>query len=99
MGLAITHWKDKEDVFMMTTCIPDSKTILQKRGVETTVPTVVHTHNNMMGDVDRSKQMTTSYPTEHKPNKEVVQETFHASYKHIFIQCSHHKQKERRQIG
>ena len=31
-------------------------------------------------------------------NKELVQETFYASYKHIFIQCSHHTQKERRQI-
>ena len=27
-------------------------------------------------------------------NKEVVQETFYASYKHIFIQCSHHTQKK-----
>ena len=26
-------------------------------------------------------------------SKEVVQETFHASYKHILIQCSHHTQK------
>ena len=52
MDLAITHWKDKSDVFMITTCIPDSKTVVQRCGVETTLPTVIHTHNNMMGDVD-----------------------------------------------
>ena len=32
LGLAITHWKDKKDVFMMTTSIPDSKTILERYG-------------------------------------------------------------------
>ena len=49
LGLAITHWKDKRDVFMITTCIPDSKTVVQRRGVQTTLPTVIHTYNNMMG--------------------------------------------------
>ena len=52
MGLAITHWKDKSDIFMITTCIPDSKTVVQRCGVETTLPTVIHTHNNMIGGVD-----------------------------------------------
>ena len=47
MGLAITHWKDERDVFMITTCILDSKTIVQTRGVKTTLPTVIHTYNNI----------------------------------------------------
>ena len=67
MGLAITHWKDKRDVFMITTCIPDSKSVVQRQGVKTTLPTVIHTYNNMMGGVERHNQMTTSYPTE--PNR------------------------------
>ena len=29
----------------------------------------------------------------------MVKETFYSSYKHIFIQCSHNTQKERKQIG
>ena len=60
MELAITHWKNKRDVFMITICIPDSKTVAQKRGVETTLPAVIHTYNNMMGGADRNDQMTTS---------------------------------------
>ena len=50
---------------MMITCVLHSKTVAQRRGVETTVPTVIHTYNNMMGDVDQSDWMT-SYPTERK---------------------------------
>ena len=76
MGLAITHWKDKRDVFMMTTCIPDSKTVVQRRGVETTVPTLIHTYNNMMRGIDRSDQMTTSYPTERKRIKKWYKKYF-----------------------
>ena len=52
----------------------------------------------MIGIIDRRGQMTIFYPSECKRSKEVVQETFLASYKHI-IPCSHHTQKERRQIG
>ena len=52
MGLAITHWKDKRDVFVITSCIPDFKTVVQRRGVETTLSTAIHTYNNMMGSVD-----------------------------------------------
>ena len=76
MDLAITHWKDKRDVFMITTCIPDSKTVVQKRRVETTLPTVIHTSNNMMGGVDRSHQMATSYPTKHKRIKKWYKKHF-----------------------
>ena len=34
MGLAITYWKDK-DVFMITTCTPDSKTVVKRCGFYT----------------------------------------------------------------
>ena len=60
MGLSITHYKDKKDVFMITICIPDSETVVQRRGVVTTLPAVIHTYHNMMGGVDRNDQMTTS---------------------------------------
>ena len=40
MDLAITHWKDKRDVFIIKTSIPYSKTVVQRRGVQTTLPTV-----------------------------------------------------------
>ena len=33
MGLTITHWKDKRDVFMITTCIPDSATAVWRCGL------------------------------------------------------------------
>ena len=66
MDLAIIHWKDKRDVFMITTCIPDSKAIVRRRGVEKTLPDVIHTYNNMIDGVGQSDQMTTSYPTECK---------------------------------
>ena len=29
---------------MITTCVLHSKTVVQRRGVETTVPTVIHTY-------------------------------------------------------
>ena len=45
MGLTIKHWQNKRDVFMITNCIPDSKTVVLRRGVHTTVPTVLHTYN------------------------------------------------------
>ena len=61
---------------MITTCIPDSKTVLQRRGVQTTLPNVIHTYNNMMGGVDRSGQMTTSYPTERKRIKKLYKKHF-----------------------
>jgi len=40
-GLEITHWKDKRDVFMMTTCIPDGESQVQTCGKEAEIPTVV----------------------------------------------------------
>ena len=76
MALPITHWKDKGDVFMITTCIPDCKAVVQKRVVETTLPTVIHIYNNMMGSVDRSDQMIISYPTEHKQIKKWYKKHF-----------------------
>ena len=55
MGLAVTHWKDKRDFFLITTCIPDFKSVVQIRGVETALRNVIHTYDNMMGGVDRSE--------------------------------------------
>ena len=79
MGLAITHWMDKRDVFMITIYIPDSKTVVQRCRVETTLTTIIHTYNNMMGSVDRSNQTTTFHLTEHKRIKKW--------YKKHFMHC------------
>ena len=49
---------------MITTCVLHSKTVVQRRGVETTVPTVVHTYITTW--VTLTKAMTFSYPTERK---------------------------------
>lgn len=51
---------------MMATYIPDSETVVHRCGVETKVPTVIHRYNRVMGSVDWSDQVTTSYPTERK---------------------------------
>ena len=94
-GLAITHWKDKRDVFMMTTCIPDSETQVQRRGVEVTIPTVIHEYNSMMGGVDRSDQMTTSYPTERKRVKKWYKKHFmHLINISVFNSHIIHQKKE-----
>ena len=61
---------------MITSCIPDFKTVVQRRGVETTLSTAIHTYNNMMGSVDWSDQMTTSYPIAHKQIKKWYQKQF-----------------------
>ncbi|XP_065658117.1 piggyBac transposable element-derived protein 4-like [Hydra vulgaris] len=57
----VMHWKDKRDVYMITTCIPDTLEIVLRKGARKEVPTVIHIYNSNMGGVDLSDQMTTSY--------------------------------------
>ena len=60
------QWKDKRDVRMLSSCIPDENVSIVRRGKEVTVPLVINIYNNMMGGVDRSDQMMNSYPVERK---------------------------------
>lgn len=46
------------------------------RNVKTTQPNVVLTYNQMMDVVERSDQMTTTYPTELKRKKETKKYQF-----------------------
>ena len=79
---------------MITTCILDSKTVLQRRGVETTLPTVNYTYNNLMGGVDRKEQMTNSYPTERKRiNKQDKKHFMHLIIIYSFNAHIVHKKK------
>ena len=55
-------WKDKRDVRMLTSCMPDKDGIVKRRGKEKAVPLVINTYNNEMGGVDLSDQMMSSYP-------------------------------------
>ena len=81
---------------MVTTCISDSKNCSTKMWCWDD-PANCHSCIKQHDGQHWSKQ-----PNDHflsywvHTNKEVVQETFYASHKHIFIQCSHHTQKERR---
>ena len=60
------QWKDKRDVRMFSSCIPDENVSVVRRRKEVTVPLVINIYNNMMGGVDRSDQMINSYPVECK---------------------------------
>ncbi|XP_065651019.1 piggyBac transposable element-derived protein 4-like [Hydra vulgaris] len=62
----VMQWKDKRDVYMITTCIPDTLEIVLRKGARKEVPTVIHIYNSNMGGVDLSDQMTTSYACERK---------------------------------
>ena len=95
LGLAVTHWKDKRDVFMLTTCIADGETNLRRRGVETAVPNVVHTYNKLMGGVDRSDQMTTSYPTERKR----VKKWYKKHFMHLINICTFNSHIIKQKLG
>lgn len=60
------QWKDKRDVRMLTSCIPDKDAIVKRRGKEKAMSLVIDTYNNVMSGVDLSDQMMSSYPLERK---------------------------------
>ncbi|XP_065652095.1 piggyBac transposable element-derived protein 4-like [Hydra vulgaris] len=76
LGISLLNWKDKRDVFMMSTCIPDTEKIVVRRGIQAKIPTVIHEYNQLMVGVDRSDQMMTSYPTERKRVKKWYKKAF-----------------------
>ena len=56
------QWKDKRDVRMLTSCIPDKDVTVKRRGKEKAVPLIINTCHNEISDVDLSGQMMSSYP-------------------------------------
>ena len=65
-GAMCMQWKDKRDVHMLTSCVPDEDVVIKRCGKDKVVPLVVNTYNDSMGGVDRSDQMMSSYPVERK---------------------------------
>ena len=60
------QWKDKRDVLMLSSCVPDENFCVLRRGKEVIVPLEINIYNNMMSGVDRSDQMMNSCPVERK---------------------------------
>ena len=58
------EWKDKRDVRMLTSCMPDKDIIMKRQCKEKAVPFFIDTYNNGMVGVDCSDQMMSSYPLE-----------------------------------
>ena len=67
-----TRWKDKKDVYMMSSCITNDTVNVTRAGKPKDIPLVVHMYNQSMGGVDRSDQMLTTYEAERKRIKKVV---------------------------
>ena len=53
-GAMGVQWKDKRDVRMLTSCVPDEDVVVKRCGKDKVVPLVVNSYNDSMGGVDRS---------------------------------------------
>ena len=60
------QWKDKRDVRMLPSSIPEENFSVVRRVKEVAALLVINIYNNIMGEVGRSDQMINSYPVEHK---------------------------------
>ena len=65
-GIMCTRWKDKKDVFTMSTCVEDGILQVRRAGQPKDIPKVIDTYNKNMGGVDCGDQMLTSYEIERK---------------------------------
>ena len=66
VGVMCLGWKDKHDVYMMSTCIADNISNVKRKGKVEQVPEIIETYNSKIGGVDKSYQMLTSYKLERK---------------------------------
>ena len=76
-GIMCTRWKDKKDVFTMSTCVEDGILQVRRAGQPKDIPKVIDTYNKNMGGVDRSDQMLTSYEIERKRVKKWYKKFFY----------------------
>ena len=81
-NLLCTHWKDKKDVYMLSSCTEEGEIEVMRAGKPKQIPNVVHIYNNIMGGVDRADEMLTFYSTERKHVKKWYKKYFH----HLFNQ-------------
>ena len=81
-NLMCTHWKDKKDVYMLSSCTEEGEIEVMRAGKPKQIPNVVHIYNNIMGGVDRANEMLTFYSTERKHVKKWYKKYFH----HLFNQ-------------
>ena len=51
-GTMCMQWKDKRDVDMLTSCVPDEDVVVKCHGKDKVVLLVVNTYNDSMGGVD-----------------------------------------------
>ena len=51
-GAMCIQWKDKKDVRMLTSCVPDEDVAVKRRGKDKLVPLVVKIYNDSMGGVN-----------------------------------------------
>ena len=66
------QWKDKRDVRMISSCIPDENISVIPRGKEVIVPLVINIYNSMMVGLDPSDQ-TMNYTQLNVKEKKIVQ--------------------------
>ena len=79
------QWKDKRDVRMLLSCIPDENVSVAQRGKEVTDLLVINIYSNMIGRVDRSDQMMNTYPVECKRLKKWYKKNVDSSCQFLCI--------------
>ena len=61
-----TKWKNKKDVHMLSTCVPNKIVTVKRAGNENQIPQAIHEYNRNMGAVNQADQMLTTYKCERK---------------------------------
>ena len=79
------QWKDKRDVRMLPSCIPEENFGVVRRVKEVAALLVINIYNNIMGEVGRSDQTINSYPVEHKRLKKMVLKNVDSSCQFLCI--------------
>ena len=69
-------WKDKRDVYMISTCIADNISNAKRKGKVDRVPEIIETYNSKMRGVYKSDRMLTSYKLERKRLKKWYKKEF-----------------------
>ena len=82
------QWRDKHDVRMLSSCIPDENVSVIRRGKEV-IQLIINTCNNMMGGVYVIDQMMNLYPVDRKRFKKWYKKNVDSSYQFLCIQCSY----------
>ncbi|XP_065664709.1 piggyBac transposable element-derived protein 4-like [Hydra vulgaris] len=60
-GIMCTKWRDKKDIYLLSTCIKNSIVEVTRSGKPRIIPAVVDLYTKNMGGVDQDDQMLTTY--------------------------------------